>query len=266
MAITLSDSAILATASSLTATVTVSVASGDDRIVVCIGTKTTETILTIEDTAGNSYGENNDILASAPGTAIWSAENTGNEASNVITVTFDGAADSVIGAYVFDGMNSSPVGDAGFGSNVGTTIDTGTSLTTVSDNSVIVSVFANSGQINYTGFGTGQGNILNADLGGGDKLEVSCTLEWKATAGPDTQSATSGKSATHRCASQEYKVAGATFVARVTAIEADVTYTGSDARITAIEADLTYSEITARVTAIEADVTYSEITARVTAI
>jgi hypothetical protein len=52
---------------------------------------------------------------------------------------------------------------------------------------------------------------------------------------------------------------------RVTAVQADLTYSEIAGRITAAQADLTYSPISGRVTAAQADLTYSQKTGRVTA-
>jgi hypothetical protein len=62
------------------------------------------------------------------------------------------------------------------------------------------------------------------------------------------------------------EVLSAAVEARITALDAAITYTEILARITAVDADLTYSEIAARITAMDAGLTYGEISGRITAV
>ena len=184
-------------------------ASAGNAIVVCISnySSTPRTVSSIADTAGNSYARMGDVYNSGSFTVeLWIAQNITGHATNVVTVTYSGAAGYRRAMVLqLSGVALSNAHDATFapaGNIDSTSVYTTTAANTAVDGEMIIGVYLDeSGGLTYSSSSPSVHRLSVSD--------GSAATNLIATAGSGSVSVTGNGNSAHWCYSKAIKPAAA---------------------------------------------------------
>lgn len=232
---------------------------------------------TISDNNSGSYSTPspvNPFTQSSPALRgyIWYAANHAS-GNTTITWTPSASVSGLVGCVEYSGLaTSSPVEDADGAYNANTTSHATPTLTRTKGGAIYAATQSSSNATwtagtNFTDLGTGgsaRGFHESAEVGSGDRT-ASATSAANEDAIIIAVAFKNAETLTGRITAADADVTYTEVTGRVTAADLDTTYTEITARITAADADMTWFENTGKITAADADVTYTEVTGRITA-